>query len=53
MVMSSLKLTAKRDPPVLTDFARRYGVNVVVGYALAVWVQVVAFPLFGLEATLR
>ena len=28
-------------------------INVVVGCALAVWVQVVAFPLFGLEATLR
>ena len=27
--------------------------NVVVGYALAVWVQVLVFPLFGLEATLR
>ena len=27
--------------------------NVVIGYALAVWVQVLAFPLFGLEATLR
>lgn len=23
--------------------------NVVVGYALAVWVQVLVFPLFGLE----
>ena len=27
--------------------------NVVVGYALAVWMQVLVFPLFGLEATLR
>ena len=27
--------------------------NVVVGYALAVLVQLLAFPLFGLEATLR
>jgi hypothetical protein len=27
--------------------------NVVVGYGLAVWVQLLAFPLFGLEATLR
>ena len=27
--------------------------NVVVGYALAVWTQVLVFPLFGLEATLR
>ena len=27
--------------------------NVVVGYLLAVWVQVLVFPLFGLEATLR
>ena len=27
--------------------------NVVVGYGLAVWVQVLVFPLFGLEATLR
>ena len=27
--------------------------NVVVGYALAVWVQLLVFPLFGLEATLR
>ena len=27
--------------------------NVVAGYALAVGVQVLVFPLFGLEATLR
>jgi hypothetical protein len=27
--------------------------NVVVGYALAVWVQVLVFPLFGLQATLQ
>ena len=27
--------------------------NVVVGYGLAVWVQLLVFPLFGLEATLR
>ena len=27
--------------------------NVVVSYGLAVWVQVLVFPLFGLEATLR
>jgi hypothetical protein len=27
--------------------------NVVVGYALAVWVQVLVFPLFGLHTTLR
>jgi hypothetical protein len=26
--------------------------NVVVGFALAVWVQVLVFPLLGLEATL-
>lgn len=28
------------------------GINVVVGYALAVGVQLLVFPLFGLEATL-
>ena len=27
--------------------------NVVVGYGLAVWVQLLVFPLFGLETTLR
>ena len=27
--------------------------NVVIGYVLAVWVQMLVFPLFGLEATLR
>jgi hypothetical protein len=27
--------------------------NVVVGYALAVGVQILVFPLFGLDATLR
>ena len=27
--------------------------NVVIGYALAVWVQILVFPLFGLQATLR
>ena len=27
--------------------------NVVVGYGLAVWTQVLVFPLFGLQATLR
>ena len=27
--------------------------NVIVGYALAVWVQLLAFPLFGLGGTLR